>query len=147
MINFSVNQTFGRRIPEKKWQTWLAEIKTGLNKELKTPVEISIAVVSDREIKKLNRIYRHKDKTTDVLSFGEIDQKIKINQSDSGYIGEIIIGYPQAVRQAKEYGHSVQKELKLLLIHGFLHLLGYDHKTASQIKKMRRLEEKILVDR
>jgi len=147
MIKFDVNQTAGKKIPDKLWQKWLCQIEKGLDKKIKPPIEISIAVIGDQAIRRLNRIYRNRDKTTDILSFGERDQKVKFSFTQPNYLGEIIICYPQAVRQAKKYGHSVQNELKLLLIHGFLHLLGYDHKKGSQAQKMSQLEQEILVDR
>jgi rRNA maturation RNase YbeY len=111
---------------------------------LKGNQEISIALVSDQEIKKFNRIYRRKNQVTDVLSFSQQDSCLKYPLKSGQYLGEIIIGYPQAKRQAKIAKNSLNQELKLLLTHGFLHLLGYNHQKSSQAKVMQRLEDKII---
>lgn len=92
--------------------------------------EISIALVKDKEVKKLNKIYRGIDRITDVLSFEDVN--------------EIIICYPQAKRQAGEKRHSIKKEIKILLIHGLLHLAGYDHQTEKDALLMEEQEKKLL---
>jgi len=96
--------------------------KLGRRYGLKKP-EIVLAFVDDPEIRRLNRKFRKKDKPTDVLSFpiGERGADGKY------YLGDIIISAPKAAEQAKESGHSLTRELEILAIHGFLHLLGYDH--------------------
>lgn len=126
---------------QKKWQEWVTHITKTL--KLKRPFELSIAVVGDTAMRRLNKTYRGKDSVTDVLSFGEIDSS-DMHAQQQELLGEIIICYPQAVRQAKKAGHSISEELKLLLTHGFLHLLGHDHIKSADAKKMRNLEEKIL---
>lgn len=94
---------------------------------------LSIAFVSDLEMKKLNKKYRQKDTVTDVLSF---------NYSDSG---EIVMCYNQVQKQAKIANHSAKKELANLTIHAVLHLKGYDHeKTRTQADQMRQKEREIL---
>ncbi len=105
--------------------------------------EISVALVGDATIKKLNRIYRHKNSVTDVLSFAERDT-VSIYKKKGLYLGEIIISYPQAVRQAKANKQSVRKELAFLIVHGFLHLIGYDHVRPAETRKMRLIERRIL---
>lgn len=103
--------------------------------------EVSIAFVNDQTIKKLNTKYRQRPSVTDVLSFAEREgDKIPVKKS---YLGEIIISMPQARRQAGQNKHSVQVEIVVLLIHGFLHLVGYDHLTDKQAALMGRLEKKI----
>ena len=101
----------------------------------KKPLTISIAFVSPSQMKKLNNTWRGKDKITDVLSFGNVKK---------GDDGEIILSYEQAKRQAKEMGHSVQDEIVFLLVHGVLHLFGYDHMKPADAKKMFPLQTKIL---
>ena len=142
MIRFEVNQQSGKKILLKIWQRWLKKIERGL--KIKKELEISIAIVGEEEIKKLNKIYRSQNQVTDVLSFSENDSRIKIDLSAKNYLGEIIICYPQAARQAKKMGHSVNQELELLLIHGFLHLLGYDHEKKKEAEVMRGLEQQIM---
>ena len=96
------------------------------NKKLK---DISVALVGDKEIKKLNKTYRGIDKITDILSFEEVN--------------EIIVCYPQAKKQAREQKHSIKKEMEILLVHGLLHLAGYDHQTKKDSLVMRKLENKL----
>jgi probable rRNA maturation factor len=103
-------------------------------------VELSIALVSDAQIKRLNKRYRNKDKPTDVLSF-PIGEKVE----DWLILGDIVISVDTAKRQAQELGHSLEEELKRLLVHGLVHLLGYDHELGGEEeKKFFELEEFIL---
>ena len=95
---------------------------------------ISLALVDNNKIKELNKNFRNKDEATDVLSF----------PMDDEIWGDIIISTDKVLEQAKEYNHSVNRELAYLYTHGVLHLLGYDHKTSSSKKIMRKKEEKIL---
>ncbi len=85
--------------------------------------EVSLAFVGERAIRTLNRKFMKKDRPTDVLSFplGEKGPDGKF------YLGDIVIAVPVAVRQARQKGHGLDRELRLLAIHGFLHLLGFDH--------------------
>lgn len=106
--------------------------------------EISILLVGDKKMKELNLNFRGKDKTTDVLSFPqELTKDISPNLPI--VLGDIVINLQQAKRQAEERGISLYEEIYQLLIHGFLHLLGYDHeKNRYEQRKMRRLEKEIL---
>ncbi|OGY48383.1 MAG: rRNA maturation RNase YbeY [Candidatus Buchananbacteria bacterium RIFCSPHIGHO2_02_FULL_39_17] len=141
MIYLEVNQKIGKKIPKFFWQFWLNKAVRIL--KIKKKFEVSVAVVNDESIKKLNRIFRGKNKVTDVLSFAESEGQIKFF-GDKNFLGEIIICYPQAVRQAKAFRHDVAQEIANLLIHGFLHLLGYDDQTEKQSKVMEELAEKII---
>jgi len=112
-------------------------------------VEVSVTFVDNEEIRQLNRGYRGVDSATDVLSFAlnEEEQAGLIpfaNASDVHLLGDIIISLEKAVEQAAEYGHSVEREVGFLTIHGMLHLLGYDHQEEEETQEMRALEEKIL---
>ncbi|MBU4256942.1 rRNA maturation RNase YbeY [Patescibacteria group bacterium] len=98
--------------------------------------EVSIAFVGDRVIRKLNRNYRKIDKVTDVLSF----------PGEGIFLGEVIIDYAQIKRQAREFGSSVNDELVFILVHGLLHLIGYDDKTERGAKEMERLGEKFILN-
>ena len=107
----------------------------GLNK-----VELSVVLVSDAQIRRLNKLYRNKDKPTDVLSF-PIGEKVE------GWLilGDIVISVDTAKRQAQELGYSLEEELKRLLVHGLVHLLGYDHELGGEEeKKFFELEEFVL---
>ncbi|SJZ96278.1 rRNA maturation RNase YbeY [Selenihalanaerobacter shriftii] len=99
-----------------------------------TPKEVSVALVDNKYIKELNHEYRNKDEPTDVLSF----------PLDDEFLGDIIISLERAKEQAKEYGHSLAREIGFLTVHGMLHLLGYDHKEQDDKAKMRNQEEKVL---
>jgi probable rRNA maturation factor len=102
--------------------------------------ELSIALVSDAQIKRLNKLYRNKDKPTDVLSF-------PIGEKVNGWLilGDVVISVDTAKRQAQELGYSLEEELKRLLVHGLVHLLGYDHELGGEEeKKFFELEEFVL---
>ncbi|ASV68960.1 MULTISPECIES: rRNA maturation RNase YbeY [Cytobacillus] len=110
--------------------------------------EISITFVENERIQEINREYRNKDKATDVISFameemgeGEIPL---IGEGLPRMLGDIIISIPKAVEQAEEYGHSFMRELGFLSVHGFLHLLGYDHETTEEEKIMFTRQKEIL---
>ncbi|MFW6006393.1 MAG: rRNA maturation RNase YbeY [Bacillota bacterium] len=96
--------------------------------------EISIGLINNEEIKILNRKYRDTDEVTDVLSF-PMGEEIW---------GDILISVEKVVEQAEEYNHSFAREACYLIIHGVLHLLGYDHKSSGDKKDMRRKEERVL---
>jgi probable rRNA maturation factor len=99
---------------------------------------VSLSFVDDLEIRRLNRMYRKKDKVTDVLSFGSPDG------DRSGYLGDVIISYEQAVRQADD--GDLELELTDLLVHGILHVLGYDHERAEDANEMFPLQDKIVAN-
>jgi probable rRNA maturation factor len=103
------------RIELRRWA------KTILRHLNQTPAELSIALVTDPEIHSLNRQYRQKDKPTDVLSFPLADDLCP------ALLGDVVISIDTATRQAHRRGHSLREEIQTLLIHGVLHLLGYDH--------------------
>lgn len=96
--------------------------------------EISFAFVDNMQIQELNLKYRQIDSPTDVLSFSMDDE----------IWGDIIISIQRAQSQAEEYGHSIERELGYLVVHGILHLLGYDHKSPGEKMEMRRKEERVL---
>lgn len=104
---------------------------------------ISLKITGDEEIQALNRDYLGKDAPTDVLSF-----PVTFNDPETGrpYLGDIIISLPTARRQAEAAGHAVGDEIQLLLVHGMLHLLGYDHTTPEEKAAMWTLQDKILTD-
>nr|WP_280518528.1 rRNA maturation RNase YbeY [Lederbergia wuyishanensis] len=110
--------------------------------------ELSIMIVSNKEIQKINKEYRGKDYATDVISFameelGEDEPEI-IGADMPRMLGDIIISLEKAEEQAKEYGHSFSRELGFLTIHGFLHLLGYDHIEEEDEKKMFKRQNELL---
>jgi probable rRNA maturation factor len=126
---------------------WLRRLSSLVLKKVKGPAfekrsELSIVLTGDAEVRKLNRLYRKKDKTTDVLSFPLLEgKKLK---GPSLALGDVVVSVPQTRRQSIRGDRNFKEELALLLIHGILHLLGYDHVTRAQEKKMFRLQERLL---
>lgn len=108
--------------------------------------EVSVVLSSDEYIHELNRQYRGKDCPTDVLSFAlnEGEEVEVIDGPEEVLLGDIIISLDTAARQAEEYGHSLERELAYLTVHGMLHLLGYDHMNEEEKQEMRQEEEHIL---
>ncbi len=104
-------------------------------------VDLSIVIGSDAFLRKLNLQYRQVDSPTDVLAFpaDELDP-----DTADYYLGDVIISLPRAQEQASSTGHSLQDELQLLVVHGVLHLQGYDHSSPSDKKKMQSVQDKIL---
>jgi len=110
--------------------------------------EISILFIDDIEMRVLNKRYRGKDKTTDVLSFSQIDgyknSKLRTLNTEL-LLGDVVISVETAKRQAKERGHSFNREVLILLTHGILHLLGYDHEgDRKKAVEMRRKEKELM---
>lgn len=109
---------------------------------------VSVTLVDNEFIHNLNRDYRHIDRPTDVISFAFLDgnnEKDKIFQSGQNVVlGEIYISFDKAREQAASYGHSLDRELKFLFVHGILHLLGYDHMNPDDEKIMFALQDEIL---
>ena len=111
---------------------------------------ITITLTNAENIKKINKEYRNIDKATDVLSFpmferDELENKIENRLFEhEDVLGDIIISIPKVEEQANEYGHSFERELSYMVVHGFYHLMGYDHIKEEDKKEMRPKEEKIL---
>ena len=114
-------------------------------------VELSLLITDDATVRELNKIYRRKDKPTDVLSFaleadrhGNAAAGFVMPPGEVVHLGEVIVSYPKAVEQAAERKHPVEDELSLLVVHGVLHLLGYDHDKPAREREMRSLEQRVL---
>ncbi len=103
--------------------SWLGILQKIVVRKFKIKKQISIALISSKEIKELNKVYRKKDSATDVLSFNLDSQEI---------LGEIVICLDQAKINAKQKKNTIISELKLLTVHGILHLLGYDHEKGKK---------------
>jgi len=99
--------------------------------------EYSVAFVSDRRMKELNKLFRGKDSTTDVLSFPHEAESF---EPDTNNLGDIVISVEQAAKQAVENGLTLEGEIKQLILHGVLHLCGYDHETDNGEMNARELE-------
>lgn len=109
---------------------------------------ISVSIVDNDYIHKINREYRHIDRPTDVISFafldGEEDKEEKFHSKAMIPLGDIYISIDKAIEQAQEYRHSLDRELRFLYVHGLLHLLGYDHMNKEDEEIMFKLQEEIL---
>ena len=108
--------------------------------------EVSVTIVDNEEIRKINNKFRNIDRATDVLSFPLIDFDNESLPDDGSkiYLGDIIISIERAKEQAKEYGHSIDREIGFLTAHSILHLLGYDHMVPEEEKEMFAKQEEIL---
>lgn len=107
--------------------------------------ELSILLTDDAQIHELNRTWRNKDRPTDVLSFPQLE-KHEIDRRQSGLmLGDVVVSLDTAAAQAQRAGISLEAELRRLLVHGILHLLGHDHiHGGHQARKMRQEEERLL---
>ena len=105
--------------------------------------EISVLICDADTIHELNRDYRNVDAPTDVLSFALNEGEDDIPEEEKA-LGDIVINLDRAIAQAKEFGHSKEREMAYLSVHGFLHILGYDHYDPEEKKAMRKAEEDIL---
>lgn len=124
-------------------------VEMALNLEgVRSDLEVSVALVDNDYIRELNKTYRGKDAPTDVLSFpmlepGEVDDVPSEGEVEQ-LLGDIVISLEKAEEQAKSYGHSFEREVAFLVVHGVLHLLGYDHEIEEERKIMRQKEEEAL---
>lgn len=116
------------------------EILMGLNLGYKC--NCSLIILNNKEIRELNNKYRNIDKPTDVLSFGFDD--IPNENHLQGTLGDIYISFEKVKEQSERYNHSINRELSYLFLHGILHLLGYDHQSKDEEKKMHEIIENTL---
>ncbi|MBA7576695.1 Endoribonuclease YbeY [subsurface metagenome] len=134
---------------EVSWLQSVAE-QVLVAQDADSKVELGLVIANQERVQQLNRSYLGKDEPTDVLAFSareEIDAELPpFVQPPDGvlHLGEVIISYPQAVIQAKEHRHSVEREIAILIIHGVLHLLGYEHDKPELDRQMKTREKEIL---
>ena len=124
--------------------SYLSDLLDLAIKKLKITGYFSITFIDDEEMHKMNLTYRGIDRTTDVLSFALNDDETI--EEEMNLLGDIFISIPKMKNQADEYGHSEKRELSFLVIHGLLHLLGYDHANKDEEKVMFGLQEEVLKD-
>ena len=104
--------------------------------------ELSIVLTDDQQIRSLNRDYRQKDTPTDVLSFGQMEGEPFV--APIPVLGDLVISLQTAARQAVERGHPLAAEVRILLVHGLMHLLGHDHMEATERAIMAKAEDDLL---
>jgi probable rRNA maturation factor len=111
----------------------------------KEPRAISFRVVDDKTIRALNRAHRGKNAVTDVLSFSVADNLPASVRQHGGDLGDVVISLPQVARQARQIGRNVKAEFALMVVHGTLHLLGYDHETLADERRMFNFQQDVLM--
>ena len=139
-LRVAVTDYLGRPLRVPGLAAWLARVAPASARG-----EVAIALVSDRRIRALNARFRRSDKVTDVLSFAQsaAGRPPAAPGASRSALGDIVISTDTARRQATEAGHSYATELKVLALHGLLHLLGYDHHAPSDRGRMGRLERRL----
>ena len=115
------------------------------SREFIDAAEISMVFIDDQKMAVFNERYRGIAGTTDVLSFPMLDDDDNLDELQGEFLlGDIVISVPRALEQAREYGHSLGREMLFLAVHGMLHLLGYDHEIEADAMRMRSKEKKVL---
>lgn len=141
-ISVQVDEPFAGAVSAE----WLAEVaRRALAAEGAGEAELGIVLTDDATVRELNRRYAGEDETTDVLSFSlQEGEAFAALDGAPQPLGEVIIAYPVALRQADQAGHAVEREVAQLLVHGVLHLLGYDHAEPEEERLMRSREQAVL---
>lgn len=112
--------------------------------------EVSVLITTNEQLRSINKEYRHVDRETDVLSFPLLesngdDEPLFFSETEEIVLGDVVISAEKAKEQSEDFGHSFTREMCYLLVHGILHLLGYDHETEDNKKEMRMKEEAVLL--
>ena len=146
-----INILIDKEYKNKVKSTWLKNVARQVQKaeNVSEKSEMGLKITGDEEIHKLNLQYLDEDRPTDVLSFPMNEQldaaPVFVKVPDGKlHLGDIVISYPTAFKQAEEHNHPVNREIAILLIHGILHLLGYDHDIPAREQKMHSREAAIL---
>ena len=134
-------QIDARHLPEIERLLIFAAKQEGIDEE----AEVAVSFVDENEIQAINKAYRNKDAVTDVISFALEEGEDDFEMPDEPRVlGDIIICVKRALEQAEEYGHSFERELGFLSLHGLLHLLGYDHMNEADEARMFGRQDEIL---
>ena len=147
-INVLIDEGF-KGCPEVGWLQSVAE-QVLVAQNAGSRVELGLVIATQERVQQLNLSYLGRDEPTDVLAFSAIEEIGSdfppfVTPPDGVlHLGEVIISYPQAVTQAEEHRHSIKREIAILIIHGVLHLLGYEHDKPELKQKMSAREEEIL---
>ena len=119
-------------------------LESAIKKEKLENVSFNLIIVDNKYIHELNKTYRGIDRETDVITFALEDEDSLVIPDDERILGDIYISIDKAKSQAEEYGHSLLRELSFLAVHGFYHLLGYDHMTKEDEEVMFKKQEEVL---
>ena len=128
----------------KELETVKKVLESALQKEKLENTSFNVIIVDNNYIHELNKTYRNIDRETDVITFALEDEDTIINPSEERVLGDIYISIDKAKEQAKDYSHSLLRELSFLAVHGFYHLLGYDHQTKEEESIMFQKQEEVL---
>lgn len=142
MNEFEIFNQTDRDIPEL--ETVKSVLQHAVVKEKLENVIFNVIIVDNDYIHQLNKNYRNIDRETDVITFALEDEKDMVAPVGERVLGDIYISIDKAISQAEEYGHSLLRELSFLAVHGFYHLLGYDHMTEEEEKVMFSKQEEVL---
>ena len=144
-ITIQVAPHLGAKVDEVALRRLAAEVLS--QEEVAEQTELSLLITDDEALRELNRRFRGVDAPTDVLSFGAGTEGRFVSAPEGPpYLGDVVISYQRARAQAEELGQAAERELELLVVHGILHLLGYDHQEEAAAQEMREREELILSD-
>ncbi|MBI5972610.1 rRNA maturation RNase YbeY [Staphylococcus caledonicus] len=144
---FTIDFNDHTELVKEDWYQQIDKLLTFAKEQegIKEDAELSVTFVDKDEIQQINKMYRDKDKVTDVISFALEEDEPEITGLDMPRVlGDIIICTDVAQEQAESYGHSFERELGFLSLHGFLHLLGYDHMNEEDEKRMFGRQDTIL---
>ena len=142
VVRVSVVEPFASSVTEARLESVARRV---LEAESVGAAELSVTVTDDETVRSLNREYAGEDAVTDVLSFSQREgEEFAAPPGGAPLLGEVVIAYPTAARQAGERGKSQEAEVARLLIHGILHLLGYDHGEPEEGRRMRAREEELV---
>ncbi len=144
-LDITIEEPYLETVAEDLLRTTVGQVMKA--ESVDYPAELSLLITGDETVHELNLRYRKIDSTTDVLAFAlQEGDDFPGDPEGPSQLGEVIVSCPQAVRQAEEGGHSLERELSVLVIHGVLHLLGYDHETDEDAEVMEAHELQILQD-
>lgn len=146
-MQFEITNEWKEPIP----QEWLDKLERllplyAMQEGLPEALRIDLSFVDDGMIQEINAEYRDIDKATDVLSFPmyERDEEIELLEDELAPFGDIVLSMDHAIAQAEEYGHSLEREVLYLIVHGLMHLAGYDHMVEDEKQEMREAEEALM---
>ncbi|MCL0094431.1 rRNA maturation RNase YbeY [Dehalococcoidales bacterium] len=148
MVSMKVNVLIDEDFEGSVEASWLESVAEQVLIAQGADVEMGLVITTEERVRQLNKSYRGKDEPTDVLAFSMLEQTsdppFVMPPDEILHLGEVIISYPQAVIQAEEHRHSIKKEITILIIHGVLHLLGYEDDKPELKRQMSAREAEIL---
>lgn len=150
MVEWEVDESLEGTLDRPFLELVVGEALAG--RTLAGPLAVGLTITDDVGIRELNRDHRGIDNATDILSFPlqqyKVPEELALQfpqpPGEPLPLGDVVISYPRAEEQAGSYGHSLDRELAFLVVHGLMHLLGYDHEVASDAERMRAQEEAVL---